>query len=100
MCRSWSAPSQPLRADRHVVGDAEGEVQVGEAVAAVHGERAHGSSGNDALVLLREPKQTLAESIPLLNGEHEARVYFRADELAALDVRLRRAFQPATRGKP
>ena len=41
--------------DRHVVGDAEGEVQVGEAVAAVHGERAHGGSGNDALILLREP---------------------------------------------
>ena len=60
--------------DRHVVGDPEGEVQVGEAVAAVHSERAHGSSGNDALILLREPKQTLAESIPLLNGEHEARV--------------------------
>jgi hypothetical protein len=55
MCRSWSAPSQPLRADRHVVGDAEGEVQVGEAVAAVHGERAHGGSGNHVLILLREP---------------------------------------------
>jgi hypothetical protein len=41
--------------DRHVVGDAEGEVQVGEAVAAVHGERADGRSGNDALVVLREP---------------------------------------------
>jgi hypothetical protein len=31
--------------DRDVVGDAEGEVQVREAVAAVHGERAHGGSG-------------------------------------------------------
>ena len=41
--------------DRHPVGDAEGEVQVGEAVAAVHGKRAHGGSCNDALVLLREP---------------------------------------------
>ena len=41
--------------DRHVVGDAEGEVQVREAVAAVHCERAHSGSGNDALVLLREP---------------------------------------------
>ena len=41
--------------DRHMVGDAEGEVQVGEAVAAVHGERAHGGSGNDALILLPEP---------------------------------------------
>jgi hypothetical protein len=41
--------------DRHLVGDAEGEVQVGEAVAAVHGERAHGGSGNHVLILLREP---------------------------------------------
>jgi hypothetical protein len=41
--------------DRHVVADCEGEVQVGEAVAAVHGERAHGGSGNDALILIREP---------------------------------------------
>jgi hypothetical protein len=41
--------------DRHVLGDAEGEVQVGEAVAVVHGERAHGGSGYDALILLREP---------------------------------------------
>ena len=60
--------------DRHVVGDAEGEVQVGEAVAAVHGERAHGGSGDDTLVLLREPQQTLAQSIPLLDGEHGPRL--------------------------
>ena len=60
--------------DRHVVSDAEREVQVGEAVAAVvDGERAHGRSSDDALVLLREPQQMLAKSIPLLNGEHEAR---------------------------
>ena len=59
--------------DRHVVGDAEGEVQVGEAVAAVHGERAHGGSGDDALILLREPQHALAESIPLLDGEHGPR---------------------------
>jgi hypothetical protein len=38
-----------------VVGDADGEVQVGEAVAAVHGERADGGSGKHALVILREP---------------------------------------------
>jgi hypothetical protein len=38
-----------------VVGDAEGEVQVGEAVAAVHGERAHDGAGNHVLILLREP---------------------------------------------
>ncbi len=41
--------------DRDVVADAESEVQVGEAVAALHGERAHRSSGNDALILFREP---------------------------------------------
>jgi hypothetical protein len=58
---------------RQTVSDAKGEVQVGEAVAAVHGERAHGRSSDDALVLLREPQHLLAESIPLLNGEHGAR---------------------------
>jgi hypothetical protein len=61
--------------DRHVVGDPEGEVQVGEAVAAVDGERANGGSGNHVLILLREPKQVLAKSLALLNGEHEARAY-------------------------
>ena len=40
--------------DRYVVSDGEGEVQVGEAVALVHGQRAHGGSGDDALILLRE----------------------------------------------
>ena len=55
------------------LSDAEGEVQVKEAVAAVHGERADGGSSDDALILLREPQQVLAESIPLLNGEHEPR---------------------------
>ncbi len=59
--------------DRHMVGDAEREVQVGEAVAAaLHGKRAHGGSGNDALILLREPEQAIAERIPLLNGVHDA----------------------------
>jgi hypothetical protein len=47
--------------------------QVGEAVAAVYGERAHGGSGDDALILLREPQRALAETIPLLNGFHQAR---------------------------
>jgi hypothetical protein len=41
--------------DRDVVGDAEREVQVGEAIAVVHGERTHGGSGYDAVILLREP---------------------------------------------
>ena len=40
--------------DRNVVGDAEREIQIGEAIAAVDGKRAHGGSGNDALILLRE----------------------------------------------
>ena len=56
--------------DRHVVGDREGEIQVGVAVAAAEGERADGRSGNGALVALREPQHALAESIPLLNREH------------------------------
>jgi hypothetical protein len=41
--------------DPDVVGDAEGEVQVGEAVPAVHGERAHSRSGNHVLIGIREP---------------------------------------------
>ena len=40
--------------DRHVVGNAEGEVQIGEAIAAVHGKRAHGGPGDDTLIVLRE----------------------------------------------
>jgi hypothetical protein len=42
-------------------------------VAAVHCERAHRGSSDDALILLREQQQVLTESIPLLNGEHEPR---------------------------
>jgi hypothetical protein len=57
------------------VGDAESEVQVGEAVAFVKGERAHDGSGYDALIFLCEPQQAVAEGLPLLNGEHEARSY-------------------------
>jgi hypothetical protein len=41
--------------DRDVVGDAEREVQVGEAIAFVDCERAHRGSGQDAVILLREP---------------------------------------------
>ncbi len=59
--------------DRYVVGDAEGEIEIGEAVAAVHGERAHDCPGNDALIFIRELQQPLADSVALLNGEHEAR---------------------------
>ena len=68
-------PGIEHRSDRHVVGDAEGEVHVGEAVAAVGGERAHGGCGDHARILLREPEQLLAERMPLRNGEHEAGVY-------------------------
>ena len=60
--------------NRHAVGDGEGQVQVGVAVAAGHRERPHSCSRHDAVVFLREPEQALAEPIALLNGEHEARV--------------------------
>ena len=55
-----------------MVGDAEGKVHVGEAVASIYGERAHGGSGDNALILVREPQHALAENIPLLDGEHQA----------------------------
>jgi hypothetical protein len=38
----------------HTVGDREGQVEVGEAIAAADRQRADSSSGNDPLVLLRE----------------------------------------------
>lgn len=60
---------------RQVVGHAEGEVQVGEAVPAVDGKRPHVGSGNHSVVVFREPQQALAQSVALLNGEHAARVY-------------------------
>jgi hypothetical protein len=41
--------------DLNLVGDTEGEVHVGEAIAGVDGERAHEGSGDDAPILLREP---------------------------------------------
>src|SRR5206468_10424795 len=59
--------------DANIVGDTEGEVHVGEAIAAVNGERANDGSGHDALILVPEPQHSLAETIPLLNVEHEAR---------------------------
>jgi hypothetical protein len=59
--------------DPHSVGDAEGQIQVGEAVGPVDGERPHDGTGDDAIVLLREPEHPLAERIPLLNGEHGVR---------------------------
>src|SRR2546426_8183864 len=42
---------------RHVVSDTEREVQVGEAVAALNGERSYDGSSDDALIFLREPQQ-------------------------------------------
>ena len=58
--------------DRNRGGDTEREVQIGEPVCIVDGERAHERSGDDALVRLREPEHMPAESIPLLHGEHPA----------------------------
>ena len=59
---------------RHVVGDTEGEIQVRVAVSAIHGERAHFGSGQDALILIgHESEHVLAEIIPLLNREHSAK---------------------------
>jgi hypothetical protein len=59
--RSWGD-----RPTFHVISDAEGEVQVGEPVAAAHSQRAHGGSSDDALILLRElstPFQCIAQLI-------------------------------------
>ena len=58
---------------RHVINDAEGEIQIRVAVASVHGERAHCGSGHHALVHYGQPEHVLAQSIPLLNREHNAR---------------------------
>ena len=46
------------------------KIQVGEAIAAAHGERADGGSGYGAVILLREPEHLLAKRISLLDGEH------------------------------
>ncbi len=58
--------------DRNRGGDAEREVQIGEPVGAVDGERPHERSGDDALVPFREPEHAPSESIPLLHREHGA----------------------------
>lgn len=58
--------------DRNRVGDAEGEVQIGEPVGGVDGQRAHDGSRDHALVRLREHEHAPPESIPLLHGEHGA----------------------------
>jgi hypothetical protein len=70
---------QDLR-DRHLIGDGEREVQVGEAIAVVHSERAHHGTRNDTLVILGEAEHSFAERIPLFRGEHGARVYPRSSE--------------------
>ena len=59
--------------DGHVVGDRKGEVQVGEAVPATEGKRAHDGASDDPLITVREPEQALTERIALLNGEHGPR---------------------------
>jgi len=38
-----------------VIGDAESEVQNGEAIAVVHSERTHDGYGYDTVILLRQP---------------------------------------------
>ena len=45
--REHARPIVENISDGHVVGDAEGQVDVGESVAATEGERANGSSGDD-----------------------------------------------------
>lgn len=62
--------------DEDAVRDPECEIQVGEAVATVQGERAHGGSGDDALITLGELQHAVAKSAPLFNREHEPRFYF------------------------
>ena len=53
-----------------MIGDAERQVHVGEAVALIERERAHDGPGDDALVLLPEAQDSLAKCIPLFDGEH------------------------------
>jgi hypothetical protein len=55
---------------RNVVGDAEGQVQIGEPVARSSRERSDRRSGDDAPVLLRELQHMRAECIALRDGEH------------------------------
>ena len=63
-------PSIENLRDRDVVGDAKRKIEVGEAIAAVHGERTHSRAGYDTVIRTREPKHALADGIPLLDGEH------------------------------
>src|SRR6266566_6485124 len=57
--------------DRHTVSDPESEVQVGEAVAASDSERANSSSGDDALVFLRELEHSRTQRVSLFDREHQ-----------------------------
>ena len=54
-----------------MIGDAERQVQVGEAVAVIESERTHDRSGDDALILLPHTQDALAERVTLFDGEHE-----------------------------
>ena len=67
---SVSVQSSSYVSDPNIIGDAESKVQVGEAVGGVYGEQANSGSGDHALILVREPQNAIAKSIPLLNGEH------------------------------
>src|SRR5436190_237718 len=77
MLRLPDTPALDARARVECIDDAPSEDvssnrrRGNEAVAGVYGERAHEGSGDDVLILLREHEHALAESIPLLNGEHQ-----------------------------
>jgi len=60
--------------DRNLVDHGEGEVEIRVTVASARRERADGRSRDDSLVLVCDPEHALAESIPLLDREHDARV--------------------------
>ena len=59
------------------VSDPEGEIQVREAIAASDSERAHGGSGDDALVFLRELEHSRAQRVPLFDGKHSSAILVR-----------------------
>ena len=50
-----------------MVGGAEREIQIGEAVALVHRQRTDSCARDHAIIVLREPQHTLAQRIPLLD---------------------------------
>ncbi len=55
-----ASPVVENRSNGRVVGDGEGEVEVGEAIAAADGERADSGSGNDSSVRLGKDQHAFA----------------------------------------